>query len=107
MVLIKFLKKKRKKKILKELYELKVEATTFWEKSNSEKIKAENFLKEIELHQKRASLGNHYSILWLSCNLSVELEAYQKHSVSTAVNHINYDNTKSKIKLLEEELKAL
>ena len=102
-----FLKNRQRKKLVKEIDDLKVQSANFLENSHSEKICADSILRYANLQQKQAEHGDAGSNIWLSCYLSEYLEKYQKFSESAAINYQHYQNLQNRINFLNQKISKL
>ena len=102
-----FLKNRRKKRLLEQIYKLKEESAKLNASAQSSKRSADETKAYISLRQNQASAGDWTSSVHLSCYLDEYLKRVQQYENDYATFNQQYLNTLDKINRLEEELKSL
>ena len=102
-----FLKNRQRKKLVKEIDDLKVQSASFLESSHSAKICADSVLSYVNLRRQQAENGDYASNVWLSCYLSEYLKKYQKFSESVATDYQHYENIQNQINFLNQQISKL
>lgn len=102
-----FFEKRRKKRLLEQIYKLKEEAAKLNASAQSSKRSAEETKAYVSIRQKQAANGDEGSSIHLSCYLDDYLKRIHRYENDYATFNQQYLNTLDNIKLLEEELESL
>ena len=102
-----FFEKRRKKRLLEQIYKLKEEAAKLNTSAQTSKLSADETKSYISIRQKQAADGDDGSSIHLSCYLDGYLKKVQQYENDYATFNQQYLNTLDKINRLEEELKSL
>lgn len=102
-----FLKKWHKKRLLKQIYSLKVKAARLNSYALTSKLGAEENKSYLAVRQNLAAKGDYGSSMYLKYYLKNHLQKIQHFETEYATYNQKYLNTLDQIKRLEEELNKL
>lgn len=102
-----FFEKRRKKRLLEQIYKLKEDAAKLNASAQSSKRSAEETKAYVSIRQREAANGDWTSSVHLSCYLDKYLERIHRYENDYATFNQQYLNTLDNIKRLEEELESL